>query len=95
MSEQIHVEEFYEFWRKVHCPKCKAENWLYDSHSQRHYPYIPDGCECHACSNKFFVGDKKDFEIQYINQIEDYGLEETIAEHLTCNKGRKLEFLDL
>lgn len=88
-----HIQEFFEFWRRVPCPKCQASNWMYDSHSQRHYPQIYDCCECHTCSNKFFVGEKRDFEIIHSNELEDYGLETTIAEHMTCVKGEKLEKL--
>ncbi len=85
----FHIEEFFEFWRKVNCPKCKVANWIYDSHSQRAYPDIHDGCECHACGNQFFAGEKKEFEIRYINELEEYGLEKTMAEHFSCIKGRK------
>jgi hypothetical protein len=85
----FHIEEFYEFWRMVRCPKCKESNWLYDFHSQRHYPDVMDGCECHACGNKFFVGERKELEIKYINEIEEYGIEKTVEEHMTCEKGRK------
>jgi len=88
MSEK-HIQEFYEFWRKVGCPQCKAENWIYDSHSQRHYPYIPNGCECHACKNRFFVGDLDDFNIRYGDDIEELGLEKALETYLDCERGRK------
>lgn len=86
-----HIQEFCEFWRKAYCPKCKAPNWIYDSHSQRAYPYIPDGCECYSCQNKFFVGELDEFTMRYGNEIEDYGVEKTIEEYLSCDKGRQFK----
>ena len=83
-----HIEEYYQFWRCVTCPECKTENWLYDSHSQRHYPYIPSGCECFNCRNKFFVGSQDEFNVRFGNEIEDYGLDKTIDEYLDCAVGR-------
>jgi len=84
-----YIQEFYEFWRKAHCPKCSAENWIYDSHSQRHYPYIPNGCQCHNCDNRFFVGERDEFDNRYQDDIEELGLETTIHQYLDCAKGRK------
>lgn len=83
-----HIQDFFEFWRRLDCPKCKATNWLYDSHSQRAYPYIPNGCKCHACQNRFFVGDQDEFSVRYGVEIEEYGLETTIEDYLDCQEGR-------
>lgn len=83
-----HIQEFYEFWRKAHCPSCGAENWIYDSHSQRHYPYVPNGCECHVCKNRFFVGELDEFTLRYGDSVEEIGLEETLNTYLDCDRGR-------
>lgn len=87
MSFDNYIQEFYEFWRKVRCPKCNITNWIYDSHSQRNYPYIPNGCECHGCANRFFVGDRQEFEIRYRDDIDEHGLEKAMENYLDCMKG--------
>lgn len=82
-----YIQEFFEFWRKIRCPKCEAVNWMYDSHSQRNYPYIPNGCECHKCSNRFFVGDRGEFDARYSYEIEESGLEKALEDYLDCMRG--------
>lgn len=44
---------FYEFWLKIPCPNCQTDNWLYNSHSHRHYIHrCADGFECRKCHTK-------------------------------------------
>ena len=82
-----YIQEFYDFWRSVNCPKCKTKNWLYDSHSQRAYQRIPNACECYQCSHKFYVGEKFDFECRYMTELEEYGLETVLKEYLDYDTG--------
>ena len=88
-TENKYIQDFYEFWRKIRCPLCDVINWLYDSHSQRAYPYIPNGCECHACKNRFFVGDRDEFDIRYRDDIEEHGLEKALETYLDCDRGKR------
>ncbi len=83
-----HFQTFYEFWRKAYCPKCDQINWIYDSHSQRHYPDIVDGVKCHSCSHLFWVGDKEEFQARYGLDLEECAIEEFLDERFSYRDGR-------
>ncbi len=83
-----HIQDYFIFWRQVSCPKCNEDNWIYDSHSLRHYPRIPNGCKCYNCDNKFFIGDLEEFEVRYSCEIEEYGIDKTIEEYLDYDTGK-------
>jgi len=82
------IQEFYEFWRKAHCPRCNAVNWIYDSHSQRHYPDIRDGVKCHACTHLFWTGEKSEFLIRYGGELEEHSLDTILEEYFDYNEGK-------
>jgi hypothetical protein len=84
-----YIQEFYEYWRCGHCPKCESLNWIYDSHSQRHYPDIRDGCKCFKCGHKFFLGEKDEFDIRYGGELEDHTVEQVLEEYFDYYDGRE------
>ena len=74
-------------WGKCYCPKCKTGNWLYFSHSERAYPDTPEACECWKCDHKFWLGDEDEFNMQYMTELEDYGLEKVMEDYIRFEKG--------
>jgi hypothetical protein len=82
-----YLQDYWVYWREVLCPECTKSNWIYDSHSQRAYPDIPNACECHNCGHKFFLGDQNEFEARFLSEIEEYGIERTLAEYVSYEKG--------
>ena len=73
-----------EFYYKHRCPACKAVNWTYHSHSLRSDPiYNPEKCQCHACSQSYWLMSEEDVKDAYpmdaddTETIEDmYGIDE-------------------
>lgn len=88
MSDQ-YIQEFCEFWRKGSCPKCKKANWLYDSHSQRAYPDIRDGCRCWNCKKIFWMDSKDEFDIRYRDYLEDNDMDTIMEEYVDHHDGRE------
>jgi len=84
----MRIQSFFEYWRKVACPSCKTINWIYDSHSERHYPNIPQGCECYVCQNKFWLGDEDSLKEEYWTEFEEEGIDYVLDEIINYDKGR-------
>lgn len=74
-SKCAHIQNFFEFWRKVFCPKCLKPNWIYDSHSLRAYPHIPNACKCWDCQNVFWLGEEEEFITRFDHLISQHSLE--------------------
>lgn len=78
---EVRIQEFYEFWRKVRCPSCTVCNWIYDSHSQRHYPDIRDGVKCHSCCHIFWCGERAELMARHSIDFEEGRAIEDIFEN--------------